>query len=274
MRYSYNKLKELSGTEKSPRELSDLLLNRAFEVESLETFPHGLSGVVIGLVHSVEKHPNADKLNVAQVETEAGSKRQIVCGAPNLAEGQKVAVALPGAKLPGGIEIKESKIRDVESQGMICSEKELGFGEGHAGILVLPEDAPIGVSFVEYAELEDSILDIKVLADRGADALSYRGLAREIAALEGRILSSEVGALPDVVEHSIEIKLPSPKCFRYAGLLFEGVRAGSLPLSLRSFLLRNDLRLISAPVDITNFFLSELPGRLRLSNRPLSLLLL
>jgi phenylalanyl-tRNA synthetase beta chain len=212
---------------------------------------------VIGLVHSVEKHPNADKLNVAQVETEAGSKRQIVCGAPNLAEGQKVAVALPGAKLPGGIEIKESKIRDVESQGMICSEKELGFGEGHAGILVLPEDAPIGVSFVEYAELEDSILDIKVLADRGADALSYRGLAREIAALEGRILSSEVGALPDVVEHSIEIKLPSPKCFRYAGLLFEGVRAGSLPLSLRSFLLRNDLRLISAPVDITNFFLLE-----------------
>ena len=186
MRYSYNKLKQLSGTEKSPRELSDLLLTRAFEVESLEAFSHGLTDVVIGFVHLVEKHPNADKLNVAQVETEAGSRRQIVCGAPNLAAGQRVAVALPGAKLPGEIVIKESKIRDVESQGMICSERELGFGEGHGGILVLPEDAPIGMSFAEYAELEDTMLDVKVLPDRGADALSYRGLAREIAALEGR----------------------------------------------------------------------------------------
>lgn len=268
MKYSYNKLKQLSGTEKSPRELSDLLLNRAFEVESLETFPHGLSDVVVGLVHSVEKHPNADKLNVAQVETSSppstlskggneGGLRQIVCGAPNLATGQKVAVALPGAKLPGGIEIKESKIRDVESQGMICSEQELGLGEGHEGILVLPEDAPIGKSFVEYAELEDTILDVKVLPDRGADALSYRGLAREIAALEGRALSFEMKALTDVAEHALEIKLPSTKCSRYAGLLFEDVKNGSLPLSLRSFLLRNGLRSISAPVDITNYFLLE-----------------
>lgn len=257
MRYSYNKLKQLSGTGKSPQELSELLMTRAFEVESVAAFPHGLESVVIGLVHSVEKHPNADKLNVAQVETEVGSKRQIVCGAPNLAEGQRVAVALPGAKLPGGIEIKASAIRDVESQGMICSEKELGLGLGHEGILVLPESAPMGISFSEYAELEDTILDIKVLPDRGADALSYRGLAREIAALEGRRLTFETKEFSSHPESPIEIKIPSSKCFRYAGMLFENIVPGSVSFPIRSFLLRNDLRSISAPVDITNFFLLE-----------------
>ncbi len=257
MRYSYNKLKQLSGTEKSPQELSEFLLTRAFEVESMEQFHHGLEKVVIGLVHSVEKHPNADTLNVAQVETEEGSKCQIVCGAPNIASGQRVAVALPGAKLPGGIEITETKIREVESQGMICSERELGLGLGHEGILVLPEDALIGKSFAEYAEFEDTILDIKVLPDRGADALSYRGLAMEIAALEGRRLTFEVRVLSSYPDSPIEIKLPSSRCSRYVGILFESVSGGSLPLSLRSFLLRNELRSISAPVDITNFFLLE-----------------
>lgn len=257
MRYSYNKLKQLSGTEKSPQELADMLMTRAFEVESAENFPHGLEGVVIGLVQSVEKHPNADKLNVAQVETEEGLRRQIVCGAPNLAEGQRVAVALPGAKLPGDILIKEASIRDVESRGMICSEKELGLGEGHEGILVLPEDAPIGISFAEYAELDDTILEVKVLPDRGSDALSYRGLAREIAALEGRRLDFEAKEPSSHPESPIEIKLPSPKCSRYAGILFESVSGGSIPLAMRSFLLRNGLRSISAPVDITNFFLLE-----------------
>ncbi len=257
MRYSYNKLKQLSGTEKSPEELSKLLLTRAFEVESVESFHHGLENVVVGFVHSVEKHPNADKLNVAQVETEAGLKRQIVCGAPNLAKGQKVAVALPGAKLPGDVVIKESEIRGVESQGMICSEKELGLGEGHEGILVLPEDAPIGMSFAEYAELDDTILDVKILPDRGADALSYRGLAREIAALEGRRLPLEMKELPSVSANPIGIEVLSTKCSRYVGMLFESVEAGMLPLTSRSFLLRNDLRSISAPVDITNIFLLE-----------------
>lgn len=257
MHYSYNKLKELSGTVKSAQELSELLMTRAFEVESVEIFPHGLENVVIGFVHSVEKHPNADKLNVAQVETEEGSRRQIVCGAPNLAVGQRVAVALPGAKLPGGIEIKESMIREVESQGMICSERELGLGLGHDGILVLPDDALLGKSFAEYAELDDTILDIKVLPDRGADALSYRGLAGEISALEGRRLTLGAKMLDRYPESQIEIKVPSPKCSRYAGILFESVTSGGVAFSLRSFLLRNGIRSISAPVDITNFFLLE-----------------
>ncbi len=284
MKYSYNWLKQLSGTKKSPQELADMLVMRAFEVESVESFGKGLENVVVGLVHSVEKHPNADKLNVAQVQVsrnpssilplerrggssyssplskggkEGGELRQIVCGALNLAARQKVVVALPGAKLPNGIEIKQAKIREVESDGMICSEKELGLGESHDGILVLPDDAEAGVSFAEYAGLNDTILDVKILPDRGGDALSYRGLAREIAALEGRRISKDDKKLPDFPENPINISIESEKCSRYAGILFEGVSEKSITLPFRSFLAVNGLRSISAPVDITNIFLLE-----------------
>lgn len=256
MRYSYNKLVELSKTEKTVEELSKLFLTRAFEVEAVLPFKHGLENVVIGLVLEAEKHPNADKLKVTKVDT-GDMVRQIVCGAPNVNKGQKVAVAIPGAKLPGNIEIKETEIRGEVSQGMICSERELGFGDGHEGILVLPEDAPLGTLFAEYCGLADSILDLKILPDRGADALSYRGLAREIGALEGRSLSFENEKLGKHLDNPVEIEIVSEKCSRYAGFLFENVEQRPSPLSLQSFLLRNELRSISAPVDITNYFLLE-----------------
>jgi len=256
MKYSCNKLIELSGTKKTVEELSKLFLTRAFEVESVEPFKHGLDNVVIGLVLEAEKHSNADKLKVTKVDT-GDMIRQIVCGAPNVDKGQKVVVALPGAKLPGNVEIKETEIRGEISQGMICSERELGFGEKHEGILVLPDDAPIGTLFAEYSGLADSILDLKILPDRGADALSYRGLAREIAALEGRNLSFKNELLGEYLENPLEIEIASEKCSRYAGFLFENVEQRTSPLSLQSFLLRNELRSISAPVDITNYFLLE-----------------
>ncbi|MEI8096675.1 MAG: phenylalanine--tRNA ligase subunit beta [Candidatus Moraniibacteriota bacterium] len=256
MKYSCNKLIELSGTKKNVEELSKLFLTRAFEVEEVKPFEHGLENVVIGLVIEAEKHPNADKLKVTKVDT-GDMVRQIVCGAPNVGKGQKVAVALPGAKLPGDIEIKETEIRGEASQGMICSERELGFGDGHEGILVLPEDAPIGIVFAEYCGLVDSILDLKILPDRGADALSYRGLAREIGALEGRKLDFTSEPLGEYLENPIGIEITSKKCFRYAGFLFDNVEKRPSPLSLQLFLLRNELRSISAPVDITNYFLLE-----------------
>lgn len=256
MKYNYQTLAGLSGTEKTVEELSELFLKRAFEVESVESFEHHLENVVIGSVLEAEKHPNADKLKVTKVDTGDGI-RQIVCGAPNVAAGQKVAVALPGAILPGNFEIKEAEIRGEASQGMICSEKELGFGEGHDGILVLPEDAKVGMAFVEYAGLSDVIFDLKILPDRGADALSYRGLAREIAALEGRKLTFEEKKLPKYPKNPITIQVNSEKCSRYAGFLFENVKTGISPLPLKSFLLLNGLRSISAPVDITNRFLLE-----------------
>lgn len=256
MKYNYQTLAGLSGTKKNIEELSKLFLERAFEVESVESFEHHLENVVIGSVLEAEKHPNADKLKVTKVDTGDGI-RQIVCGAPNVAAGQKVAVALPGAILPGNFEIKEAEIRGEASQGMICSEKELGFGEGQDGILVLPEDAKVGMAFAEYAGLSDTLFDLKILPDRGADALSYRGLAREIAALEGRKLSFKEKKLPRYPKNPIAIEVDSEKCSRYAGFLFENVKTGTSPLLLKSFLLLNGLRSISAPVDITNRFLLE-----------------
>ncbi|NTW13603.1 MAG: phenylalanine--tRNA ligase subunit beta [Candidatus Moranbacteria bacterium] len=258
MKFSYNWLKELSKTEKTPKELGELIMFHAFEVESVESFVHGLEKVVIGRVETVQPHPDADRLRVTTVTvTEGEPARTIVCGAPNVAVGQYVAVALPGAKLPGGIEIKESKIRGVASSGMICAEDELGLGSEHEGILVLPEDAPLGMSFAEYAGLADAILDVNVLPNRGCDAVSYRGLAREIAALEGRRLSfdderSPLTALPD---STVTVSIESDRCRRYFGILIDGVVTGKSSLRMRSALIRSGLRPINMAVDVTNYLM-------------------
>ncbi|MEI7749959.1 MAG: phenylalanine--tRNA ligase subunit beta [Candidatus Moraniibacteriota bacterium] len=258
MKFSYNWLKELSGTGKTPAELAELIMFHAFEVESVDPYPHGLGQVIIGRVESVSSHPDADRLRVTTVVTEEGGEaRTIVCGAPNVAAGQRVAVALPGAKLPNGIEIKESKIRGVASAGMICAEDELGLGSDHEGILVLPDDAPIGVAFSEYAGLEDSILDINILPNRGCDAVSYRGMAREIAALEGRQASfdTELTTSPSFSESPVPVTIESDRCRRYLGVLLEEVSTGQSPLWMRSALLRSGFRPISMAVDITNYSL-------------------
>jgi len=259
MKFSYNWLKELSGTEKTPEELAELIMFHAFEVESVEPYPHGLDSVVIGRVESVVPHPDADRLKVTTVVVAEGeSARTIVCGAPNVAAGQKVAVALPGAKL-NGVEIKESSIRGVASSGMICAEDELGLGSDHEGILVLPEDAPIGVSFADYAGLSDTILDINVLPNRGCDAVSYRGMARETAALEGRGVSfdSDPTTFPYLPGSPVPVAVESDRCRRYLGILFEDIREGSPPLRLKSALLRSGIRPISLAVDITNYSLLQ-----------------
>src|SRR3989344_4267147 len=156
MQYSYNWLKELSGTKKFPAELAKLLMTHAFEVESIEQFSHGLDGVVVGHVTALAKHPNADKLRVATVAVDKNMLLEIVCGAPNVAVGHKVALALVGTKLPNGMDIQATDIRGVRSEGMICSVKELGLGSDHTGIVVLADDAPVGVPFAEYAGLADT----------------------------------------------------------------------------------------------------------------------
>jgi phenylalanyl-tRNA synthetase beta chain len=274
MKYSYNWLKELSGTKKTPTQLAKLLMEKAFEVESIEQFSHHLDNVIVGRVTKLEKHSNADKLRVAEVEVgpptkvfgEAGKKNiiKVVCGAPNIAEGQKVALALSGAKLFGGMEIKKVEIRGVESYGMICSARELGLGNGHSGILVLPADAPTGESFAKYAGLEDSILEIKILPDRGSDALAYRGLAREIAAL--------CGHAPRLAEKQFpSFKIPSDKnknncapkivisdkhaCRRYIGISFENVKVEESPLWIKTKLILSGLHPINNLVDITNYLM-------------------
>lgn len=260
MKYSYRILKELSGTKKSAEQLAKLLMVHAFEVEGIEKFAHGIDGVVIGKVVKLEQHPDADKLRVAEVEVGKKDVRTIVCGAPNIAKGQKVVVALPGVKLPGGIEIKVAKLRGVESNGMICSAKELGLGDDHSGILVLVPDAPVGASFVKYVGLDDSIIEVKILPDRGSDALAYQGLAREIAALDGYA--------PHFGEKSLKpVKIPSynkaPKvviadkqgCPRYGALMLKGVTVGESPLWLKTRLIVSGLRPINNIVDVTNYLM-------------------
>jgi phenylalanyl-tRNA synthetase beta chain len=257
MKFSYDWLRELSGTEKSPEALARLIMFHAFEVESSEPFSHGLDSVVIGLVRSVVAHPDADRLSVTTVETVPGEEpRTVVCGAPNIAVGQKVAVAIPGAKLPNGIEIADAKIRGVASSGMICAEDELGLGNDHEGILVLPEDAPIGMPFADYLGLSDTVLDVNILPNRGCDTLSYRGLAREIAALEGRgPLFVETAELPDLPTEGVPVSVVSDRCRRYVGILFENVSEERTPLPIRSALLRSGLRPVSPVVDITNYLM-------------------
>ncbi len=260
MKYSYHWLKELSGTKKPADRVADLLMRHAFEVETVESYTHHMENIVTGEVLSVAPHPDADRLRVAQVEIGKYTVRQIVCGAPNLEAGQKVAVALPGALLPNGIAIKESEIRGVQSEGMLCSEKELGLSENHEGIAVLHEEAPIGAEFAKYIGLQDTILDVKILADRGSDALSYEGLAREIAALDGHAPQfTEVRAKPLKIPaynrapkvHIIDKK----ECRRYVGLYFKDVVIGESPFWMKTRLLVSGLRPVNNIVDITNYLM-------------------
>lgn len=247
----------------------------AFEVEGIEKFSLGIEGVVIGQVVALQQHPDADKLRVAEVAVGKNDTRTIVCGAPNIALGQKVVVALPGVTLPGGIEIKVAKLRGVESNGMICSAKELGLGDDHTGILVLGDEAPVGASFVKYVGLDDSIIEVKILPDRGSDALAYQGLAREIAALDGHA--------PHFVEKVLKpVRVPaynrSPKvviadktparrnsqvkrsdlgggCPRYGALYLRDVTVGESPLWLKVRLIVSGLRPINTIVDATNYLM-------------------
>ena len=260
MKFSYNWLKELSGTEKSPEELAELLLSHAFEVEEMKPFEHGLGHVVVGDVMKVEAHPNADRLHVTEVML-GGIARTIVCGAPNVAVGQKVAVAMPGAKLPGGIVIEETEIRGVKSSGMICSEKELGLGTDASGILVLPEAAPDGVPIAELYGLDDTVLDVKILPNRGTDSLSYFGLAREISALEGKRYTLEgnfdapLSSDMKPVGFSVAIEAMDA-CKTYVGLVFDVLSAKkSFPLEMKGQLIVSGMRSIDPATDITNYFL-------------------
>lgn len=254
MKFSYNWLKELSGTTKTPQEVKDLLTLHSFEVEGIEELGKDLDKVVIGEVLEVKKHPDADKLNVAKVNI--GEKElQIVCGAPNLKEGQKVPVALVGAVLPGNFEIKEAEIRGIKSSGMICAEDELGIGSDHEGIIVLSQDAPVSEKFADYMGLNDSILEISILPNRAHDALNYEGMAREIALLEGRIILNEDEKLESrfKADKNLKIEIETEKCPRYIGARIEKIKIEESPIWIKNRLKASGINPINNIVDITNY---------------------
>ncbi|MDD5083477.1 MAG: phenylalanine--tRNA ligase subunit beta [Candidatus Moranbacteria bacterium] len=260
MKYSYKWLQELSGTQKTAQELADFLTMRTFEVESVEEIGFDTENVIIGEVMELVKHPNADRLRVAQINV--GSETlQIVCGAPNIEVGQKVPVAMVGAKLPGNFEIKESEIRDVTSYGMVCSQKELGLGGGHEGIFVLPEAAVSGDFLRDFLNDSDFLLDIKVLPDRAHDALSHVGMAREIVALEEGELDYDYESLvlPESESKAFTVSIQSEGLSkRYIGALIRDIEVKASPIWLQNRLKKLGIRSINNVVDVTNFVMLEL----------------
>lgn len=245
-----------------PDALAALLTAAGIEVESIENQAKPFDFVVVGHILQKLQHPNADRLSLCQVSTGEGVVHQIVCGAKNHAEGDRVVVALPGAILPGNFVIKHSKIRDVESGGMLCSEKELGLKSESDGILILPKDAPVGQAFAKYRGLDDILFELKVTPNR-ADCLSHFGLAREIGALRGREVKFPSTAAPEGTAGSTrqQVKLTlreSEMCPRYAGRGIKGVRVGPSPAWLSQRLESVGLTSINNVVDVTNFVMLEL----------------
>jgi phenylalanyl-tRNA synthetase beta chain len=259
MRYSFNWLKEISGTKSSVQKVAENLTMKSFEVENLEHSVNGLDGVIVGKILEIKKHPNADKLQIATVDV--GSKKlEIICGAPNIQVGQKVPVAMLGAKLPNG-EIKEVEIRGVKSCGMLCAEDELGLGNDHSGIMILDTKSKVGVLIVKEINLEDDFFEIKVLPDRGHDAQSYVGVAREIAALENRKMKYAFNSLKlpnkKTKKLSIEIK-DKDLCPRYMGTILENIKIKESPFWIKTRLLASGIRPINNIVDATNYVMLEL----------------
>src|SRR5574343_1608014 len=178
MKFSESWFRTLVDPKLTSEELSHLLTMAGLEVEELAPVAPAFNNVVVAHVLEVVKHPDADRLNVCQVDIGNGTRQQIVCGAPNVAVGLKVPCALPGAELPGDFKIKIAKVRGIESSGMLCSAKELGIAEEASGLLILPVDAPVGQNIRTYLDLEDTVFEIKLTPNR-ADCLSLLGVARE-----------------------------------------------------------------------------------------------
>ena len=188
MKFSVNWLREFVDLPENSEEIADLLTRAGVETENIEIRGANVDRVIVAQITASARHPNADRLSVCEVDDGSGKKRQIVCGATNYKVGDKVPLALPGAKLPNGLKIRESKLRGVESAGMLCSPIELSLGEDASGLLILSPDAKVGAQLTDIFP-PDTILDIEITPNRG-DLLSHFGLAREIAALTGKKLKS------------------------------------------------------------------------------------
>src|SRR5438445_13641972 len=199
MKFSVNWLREFVDLPKDPEDIADLLTRAGVETKNIEARGAKVDKVIGSQITASSRHPNADRLTVCEVNDGSGTKRQIVCGATNYKVGDKVPLALPGTKLSNGTEIRKSKLRGVESGGMLCSPIELGLGSDAAGLLILSPEAKVGAPISKLFP-SDTILDVEITPNRG-DLLSHFGLAREIAALTGTKLRSA----PD------EVKIPISK---------------------------------------------------------------
>ena len=262
MLVSYNWLKQYTNVEDNASALAEKITRGGIEVEGVEYLAEEISGVVVGYVESKEKHPDAEKLNVCQVNVGEEENLQIVCGAPNVDAGQYVIVATVGAKLPG-IKIKKAKLRGVESQGMICSLAELGLSKSvvpknyQEGIYVFETEKELGSDVVEVLGLNDYILDLSITPNR-ADALSMRGLTYELGALyNNKVDFNDVEKEEDYEATSLQVAIESDSCRNYVGQVVKNVEVTSSPLWLQTRLMNSGIRPINNIVDITNYVLLE-----------------
>jgi phenylalanyl-tRNA synthetase beta chain len=267
MKISYNWLKDLIALDATADEVSSMLTGCGLEVEHLEHYQSlkgGLEGIVVGFVIEREKHPNADKLSVCKVDIGSGEDKQIVCGAPNVAAGQKVLVATVGTTLypikGEPFKISKSKIRGEVSEGMICAEDEIGLGESHDGILILPDTYEVGKPASAYFPVyTDAIFEIGLTANRG-DAASHLGAARDLKAITNCELRINNDELPVATSnHPINIEIEDTEgCKRYTGLSISGIEVKASPDWLQNRLKAIGLNPINNIVDATNYVLHEL----------------
>ncbi len=272
MRISFNWLRRYVGFTSTSEDAAQIITSAGLEVEKIEPLGKHLDRFVVGEVIAAEKHPNADKLTVCQVRVEGDSFNalQIVCGAPNVREGQKVAVGLVGATVPRNqhdangkpFVLTKVKLRGVESNGMICSEYELGIGDDAQGILVLDGNAVVGTTLARHLGLDDTVFEIGVTPNR-PDCLNHIGVARELAAATGAqlIFPEEINraeAREEISQHLTVSVKNTADCPRYSAVMISDVRIGPSPSWLQNFLKAVGVRPINNVVDVTNFVMYEL----------------
>jgi phenylalanyl-tRNA synthetase beta chain len=256
MKFSVNWLREFIDLPGNPEEIADLLTRAGIEIKNIETRGAKIDKVIVSQITASSRHPNADRLTVCEVDDASGTKRQIVCGATNYKVGDKVPLALPGAKLPNGTEIRKSKLRGVESDGMLCSPIELGLGEDASGLLILSPEAEIGTPIGDLFPAK-TVLDVEITPNRG-DLLSHFGLAREIAALTGKKLKSTPRDSKVAIKKTGVMISATRECPFFSARKIDNVKVGPSPQWLRTKIESVGIRSINNIVDISNFVMLEL----------------
>jgi phenylalanyl-tRNA synthetase beta chain len=259
MKFSEQWLREWVNPQIDTQELMDQITMAGLEVDGFEPVAGQFSGVIVGEVQSVQPHPDADKLRVCQV-SDGTSEVQVVCGAPNVRDGMKVPFAVVGAVLPGDFKIKKAKLRGQPSEGMLCSESELGLSENHDGLMELPADAPVGQDVADYLNLNDVTIDVDLTPNR-ADCLSIKGIAREVGVLNSMLVNDPAIEPVESVHSEVpDIRVEAPAgCPRYLGRILRNVNLqAESPLWMQEKLRRSGVRSIDAAVDVTNYVMLEL----------------
>jgi phenylalanyl-tRNA synthetase beta chain len=259
MKFSENWLRQHVHTDASRRQLVDTLTAIGLEVEEVTPLGAGLDGVVVARILECAPHPQADRLQLCTVDAGQGAALQVVCGAPNARAGLAAPLALVGARV-GGLEIKAAQLRGVESNGMLCSARELGLDEDASGLLELPADAPVGAPLADYLGLPDASIELKLTPNR-ADCFSIRGIAFDVAAATGsRVEPFDPTPMPALNDAQLAVELDAgADAPRYLGRVVEGVDlTRATPAWMAERLRRSGIRPVSLAVDITQYVMLEL----------------